>query len=139
MFTFTCVCFLNFNSEGVGFQFSPISMIKLERGSKLAITRCSNSIQQPCPFKNKTLDSAIAYSTTIYIEKKQKKLRTVPQILQGLFTWKSSWTRRRLRVSAQFTCLMLSIMGMLKKPNFQQIIINVSTNTHFSSSAFNVM
>jgi hypothetical protein len=93
----------------------------------------------PCPFKNKTLDSAIAYSTPIYIEKKQKKLRTVPQILQGLFTWKSRWTRRRLRVSAQFTCLMLSIMGMLKKPNFQQIIINVSTNTHFSSSAFNVM
>jgi hypothetical protein len=73
------------------------------------------------------------------LKKKQKKLRTVPQILQGLFTWKSSWTRRRLRVSAQFTCLMLSIMGMLKKPNFQQIIINVSTNTHFSSSAFNVM
>jgi hypothetical protein len=27
----------------------------------------------PCPFKNKTLDSAIAYSTTIYIEKKTKK------------------------------------------------------------------
>jgi hypothetical protein len=71
-FTFTCVCFLNLNSEGVGLQFSPISMIKLERGSKLAITRCSNSIQHHAHLKIKRWIQQL-HIALLYTLKKNKK------------------------------------------------------------------